>query len=356
MNDSPQPELPAAPAPGQTGAHSRPREAGPRVGSLPALLIALAALGSSAWQWYGDRGEIGSLRQDLARKLAEFDTQTKENRIISEQAREAVAEAQVKLGVLESRISESQNQQIALEALYQDLSRNRDEWAYAEIEQSLFIASQQLQLAGNVKGALIALQTADARLQRMDRPQLMALRKAINRDIERLKAAPLVDTVAVSVRLDAIITQADQMPLAMETRPPQEPAAPATTDGNLWTRFWRDVWTEARQLVRVQQMDRPDVPILAPPQAYFLRENLKLRLIGARLALLSRDSASYKADLNAARNWLGRYYDAGNGNVAHALNVLRGLHDADVSIEVPDIAGTLEALRNLRMTREHGTR
>ena len=55
-----------------------------------------------------------------------------------------MADAQLKLGVLESRLAESQNQQIALEALYQELSRNRDEWAYAEIEQSLAIASQQL--------------------------------------------------------------------------------------------------------------------------------------------------------------------------------------------------------------------
>jgi uroporphyrin-3 C-methyltransferase len=358
MNDAPQPDLPVTPAPEQAARAPAPGTASLRLGALPALLIALVALGLSAWQWYGDRGEIGSLRQDLARKLAELDTQAKESRIISEQAREAVAEAQVKLGVLESRIADSQNQQIALEALYQDLSRNRDEWAYAEIEQSLFIASQQLQLAGNVKGALIALQTADARLQKMDRPQLVALRKAINRDIDRLKTAPLVDTVAISVRLDGIITQADGMPLAMETRPPQEPAvaAPQSGEGNLWTRFWRDAWAEMRQLVRVQQMDRPDVPILAPAQAYFLRENLKLRLIGARLALLSRDSASYKADLKAARDWLGRYYDAGNSAVAHALNVLRGLHDADVSIEVPDISGTLEALRNLRLTRERGTR
>jgi uroporphyrin-3 C-methyltransferase len=357
MNDSPQPISPDPAVSGQSGV--RVREAKPaRLGALPALLIALIALALSAWQWYGDRGEIGSLRQELARKLAELDAQSKQNRAISEQAREAVAEAQVKLGVLESRIAESQNQQIALEALYQELSRNRDEWAYAEIEQSLFIASQQLQLAGNVRGALIALQTADARLQKMDRPQLMVLRKAINRDIERLKAAPLVDTVAISVRLDGIITQADRMPLAMETRPPQvaAPAATGESDGNWWTRFWRDAWTEIRQLVRVQQMDRPDVPILAPAQAYFLRENLKLRLLGARLALLSRDTASYKADLKAALEWLGRYYDAGNANVAQSMNVLRGLHDADVSIEAPDIPGTLEALRNLRLTRERNTR
>jgi uroporphyrin-3 C-methyltransferase len=358
MNEPSQPESPATTGAAPSGGGVE-RATGSQVawrGSVPALLVALLALGLATWQWYDGRGEIGALRQELAKKLADTDTQSKESRIVAEQVREAVAEAQVKLGVLESRLAESQNQQIALEALYQELSRNRDEWAYAEIEQSLFIASQQLQLAGNVRGALIALQTADARLQRMDRPQLTALRKAINRDIERLKAAPNVDTVAISVRLDGIIVQVDRMPLAMEARPQQEPppAAAKGGEGNLWTRFWRETWVELKQLVRVQQMDRPDVPVLAPAQAYFLRENLKLRLIGARLALLARDSASYKADLKAARDWLNRYYDTGNNNVAHALAVLRGLHDAEVSIETPDISATLEAARGMRVARERG--
>jgi len=264
----------------------------------------------------------------------------------------------VKLGVLESRLAESQSQQIALEALYQELSRNRDEWAYAEIEQALLIASQQLALAGNVKGALIALQAADARLQRMDRPQLTALRKAINRDIERLKAAPHVDTVAISARLDNLVAQVEKLPLAMEVRlQPAEPTpAPKEAEGDWWTRFWRETWMELKQLVRVQQMDKHDVALLAPAQSYFLRENLKLRLIGARLALLARDSASYKADLKAARDWLTRYYDTRNNNVAYALGLLRNLHDAEVSFEMLDITASLEVMRSLRAARERGAR
>ena len=260
--------------------------------------------------------------------------------------------------MLESRVAESQNQQIALEALYQELSRNRDEWAYAEIEQSLFIATQQLALAGNVKAALIALQNADARLQRMDRPQVTALRKAINRDIERLKTVPHVDAVAISVRLDSLIGVVDRMPLAMEVRPqPEQPAGAApASEGGWWTRVWRETWAELKQLVRVQHMNQPDVPLLAPAQSYFLRENLKLRLLGARLALLSRDAESYKADLKAARDWLGRYYDKGNHDVAQALVALRNLHEADVSIEVPDISSTLEAMRAMRVTRERNAR
>jgi uroporphyrin-3 C-methyltransferase len=356
MNDVSRPDSPAsgsgaAPA----GAPAREPAWG---GSVPALLLAALALALAGWQWYDGRSEIGALRQEMAKKLADTDTQNKESRIVAEQVREAVTAAQVKLGVLESRLAESQSQQIALEALYQELSRNRDEWAYAEIEQSLFIASQQLALAGNVKGALIALQAADSRLARMDRPQLTALRKALTRDIERLKAAPHVDTVAISTRLDSLVAQVEKLPLAMEVRPQAEPAAAQKeeTDANAWTRFWRDTWAEMKQLVRIQEVDKPDVPLLAPAQSYFLRENLKLRLIGARLALLSRDSASYKADLKAARDWLTRYYDTRNNTVAYALGMLRNLHDAEVSIEPPDINASLEAMRGLRTVRERGAR
>jgi uroporphyrin-3 C-methyltransferase len=264
----------------------------------------------------------------------------------------------VKIGVLESKLAESQNQQIALEALYQELSRNRDEWAYAEIEQSLLIASQQIQLAGNVKAALIALQNADARLQGMDRPQLTQLRKAINRDIERLKAVPHVDIVGISARLDALAGAVDALPLATEMRASADPPAPreAADDGNAWVRFWREAWSEVKQLVRIQQLGKPDVPLLAPSQGFFLRENLKLRLVGARLALLTRDQASYKGDLEAARNWLARYYQTGDRGVANALATLRTLHESDISIELPDISATLDALRDYRATRERVVR
>jgi len=349
---------PAAPVAASSVARKESRTGHGWRGSAAALLIAVAALAFAAWNWYDARAGAGALRQEIAKRLADADTQARESRIVAEQAREAMAAAQVKLGVLESRLAESQGQQAALQSLYQELSRNRDEWAYAEIEQSLFLASQQLALAGDVKAALIALQIADARLQRMDRPQLTALRKVLNADIERLKAAPRVDTVAISTRLDALIAQVDKLPLAMEVRPQavEPPAAPGAGEKAAWTRFWRDIWAELRQLVRVQQVDKPDAVLLAPTQAFFLRENLKLRLLGARLALLARDASGYKGDLKAARDWLGRYYDTRNNNVAHALAMLRNLHDAEVGIETPAIGATLEAMRNLRTARERGRR
>lgn len=351
------------PDPATVTAHTPAAAAAPKISSgLPALagaalILALLALILVAWQWYDSRTAVESIRLEVAKKIAEAEGLNKASRAVADQAREASSEAQTRLAVVESRVAESQSQQIALEALYQELSRNTDEAAFAEIEQSLLIASQQLQLAGNVKAALIALQNADARMQRMERPQLTPLRKALHRDIERLKGLPFVDTVGFSVRLDNVISAVDTLPLAMEVRPPTPGAdAVGAAPVSAWQRLLNEAWIELKQLVRIQNMGREEVPLLAPSQIFFLRENLKLRLLGARLALLARDQASYKADLEAASAWITRYYDTREKSVANALTTLRNLQAGEINIELPDISATVDAVRNLRAVRERPLR
>ena len=316
--------------------------------------VALIALGVTVWQGQDTRREIETMRQDLAKRLADADAQAKASKLFAEQLRDSTRDAGAKIAILETKLAESQSQQIALESLYQELSRNRDEWAFAEIEQTLLVASQQLQLAGNVKAALIALQAADARLQQLNRPQHLALRKAISQDLTRLKALPFVDSVGISVRLDNVVNAVDRLPLAAEGRSPPEPAAamPKPAADSAWRRYWTELVGDLRQLVRVQRMDRTDVPLIAPSQAFFLRENLKLRLLSARLGLLTRDQTSYRDDLKAAREWLARYFDTRDKAVAANMATLSSLLGSEVSIELPDISATLDALRGLRQARE----
>ena len=351
MEESPNPPVHETAPAAAAGTSAQPRQHYMQ----PVVIVAVVAVMLLAWQWYDSHQQINTLQQDLAQRLAAADVENKQSRGVAEQVREATREAQVKLGVLEAKLQESQNQQIALEALYQELSRSRDESLLTDVEQTLLVASQQLQIAGNVKSALIALQAADARLARLDRPQLAGLRKVIARDIERLKLAPYVDVIGISARIDILMGLIDSLPLAMEVRPPPPAAAAdAGTDANAWTRFTRELWRDLRDLVRIERMDRPDLPLLAPGQTYFLRENLKLRLLGARLALLARDEKSFRADLAAAREWLTRYYDARDKAVANAAVTVRQLHDSQISIEVPDVAASLDAVRNYRLTRERG--
>ncbi len=353
-------EMPPQPENREPAAQPAQRSSAARGGARPwfrhpAAIIALAALVLFSWQWYDGRQQINALRLELAQRLAAADAQNRESRGLAEQVREATREAQIKLGVLEAKLQESQNQQIALEALYQELSRGRDESLLADVEQTLLIANQQLQVAGNVKSALIALQAADARLARLDRPRLAGLRKVIARDVERLKLAPYVDVIGLSARLDNLSNTIDSLPLAMEVRPPETPPAKkgaADPDGNAWTRFTRELWRDLRDLVRIQNLGRPDMPLLTPTQTYFLRENLKLRLLGARLALLAHDEKSFKADLKASHDWLTRYYDMRDKTAANAVAAVRQLHDTQIGIDLPDVAASLDAVRNYRLMRE----
>lgn len=324
---------------------------GPRLLGMIAIVLTLVV-------WLITYRQMANLNDELARRLSAFDTRGSESRLLAGQAQESSRELQVKVGVLEQRLAESQNQQIALEALYQELARGRDEAALAEIEQLLVAASHELQLAGNVRAALIALQTADARLQRHDRPQLFALRKAVAKDIERLRAAPFVDVPGLTLKLDGLIELANTLPLS-----PGEPAViekkivdKKSRDTNWWQRFSREAWDDFTNLVRVQKMDKAELPLLAPEQAYFARENVKLRLLSARLSLLARDENSYKADLKAAQNWIHQYYDEKDRAVKATLATLQQLSASQLRVNVPDITGSLNAVRNIKLTPERTAR
>jgi uroporphyrin-3 C-methyltransferase len=270
-----------------------------------------------------------------------------------------VREAQGKLAVLEGKLAESQSQQLALESLYQELSRNRDEWALAEIEQVLTIAAQQLQLSGNVRAALLALQLAESRLARSDRPQFIPLRKAVARDIERLRTLPAVDVAEVSLRLDRLVTAVDALPLAFDERAGDagkggKQAARADAQEGFLARFGAEVWDELKNLIRIRSVDGPEPPLLAPSQAYFLRENLKLRLLNARLALAMRDEAGFREDVRVAQNWVNRYFDARSKPAAAFGAQLKQLGATSFMVELPTLSESLEAVRSFKARRERG--
>ena len=203
---------------GRTDAFSSSRPRAPRRASrLFAVVLVLLAIIVAAL-WFDTRGRIDATQDELARRLRDIESESRDARTLGRQAQEGLRDAQAKIGALEAKLAESQNQQVALEALYQELARNRDEWQLAEIEQVLAIAQQQLQLSGNVRAALLALQLAESRLSRADRPQFLPVRRALARDIERLKALPSLDVPGLSLALDRLAASVDALPLAFDER------------------------------------------------------------------------------------------------------------------------------------------
>jgi uroporphyrin-3 C-methyltransferase len=319
----------------------------------PAVRIGLVALLVIVAQWVDTRMQVASLQQELARRLADSETAVKEGRAQARQSQEALAAQQAKLGVLEAKLAETQSQAVALEAMYQELSSSRDERLLAEVEQAVVIAMQQLQYSGNVEAALIALQGAETRLARSVQPQFLPARKLIARDIERLKGIPGANISGLSLKIESVVTVVDGLPLAYEQRPRAAVSSPAklanTPTGDLWRELAADMWRELRQLVRIERIDHGDPALLAPQQSYFLRENLKLRLLNARLALLQRDGRVFREEVRQAREQLDRYFDARTKPVQAAQSTLATLATTDVSFDLPGLAETLAALRNLKL-------
>jgi len=334
-----------------------------------AIIVLAVLLAAQSWS---SSSKMHNLREEVAKRLQKGDVSNAETGALARNVQEGTKELQIKVGALENRQSETQSQQLALEQLYNDLSKNRDEWALTEIEQVLSTASQQLQLAGNVPGALIALQNADRSLSRSDKPQFITIRRAIGRDMEKLKALPSVDSTGVALRLDAVIAQIDALPMLSDEKPalpaaPEKPGklhAVKDANGKLvgppapepllqqvrdgWSSWSGEMWDDVRQLIRIRRVDTPEALMLSPTQSYFLRENIKLRLLNARMALLSRNETAFRNDLIAAQDALARYFDTRAKVTQTAQALLRQVQASNLAIEMPTLSDSLTAVRNYK--------
>lgn len=326
--------------------------------SVWALLILLALILA---QWVDSRKQISAIQQEVAHRLAESDQAAKETRFLAKQTQDTALTVQAKMALLEERLAEIQSQSVALQSMYQEISSSRDQRLLAEVEQAIALAMQQLQFAGNVETALIALENADARLAKELQPQFNSLRRLLARDIARLKATPGADLTGLSLKIESVVTTVDTLPLAFEQRPTNTPvaSAPATAPASFISRsYWQalvsEVWHELYQLLRIERIEQRDPALLSPSQSFFLRENLKLRLLNARLALLQRDGKTFRDETIQTQALLDRYFDVRAPSVVTARKTLNVLAATDVGFNLPSLGETLAAVRNLKLSRDRG--
>ena len=309
--------------------------------------------------------EINGLRSELARRLRTGDDISKEAKMVAETTQEMVAGLQSKVDALENLQTETQSQQVSLSQMYQELSRSRDDWSLIEIEQILTTANRQLQLTGNIRGALIALENADRTLARSGKPRFGAIRRAIEKDIERLRSVPDVDVSEQVLKLDAIIEKVDSLPLVSDSRPPDCPEkakqntlyryefsaypsdwGPATVTA--WNSWVDDIRRELQTLVQVQKIANPDALMLSSSQTVYVRENLKFRLLSSRLSLLSRSAYSLKEDIETMIVMLDRYFDASSEQVQTVKVALKEIEASDISVDIPELTESLAAIQGYR--------
>lgn len=349
MNDLPPSQTPV-PAPS-----ARPPSR--RTGDGIARALAVLALGLTAaalWFAIDTRSSLQSIESSAGGKLAELGAQSQGAKASLVQVQAQLRDAQARVAELEARVADTQEQRVTLEEMYRELSKSADDRVLADVEQTLMAASQQLQLQGNVRGALAALQAADARLARADKLASTPLRRAIAQDMDKLKAVPQADTVGLAVKLDQMMQQVDSIPLVIAESPPTARVTRVRADDSTLPRAVRDFWEEMKGLVRIRELDTPEPQLLAPQQAYFLRENLKLRLLAARVSLLARDESTFRDDVKASQAWIQKYFDVRSPRATTVLATLKQVGETPLAIAAPDINASLAAVRTARAAREKG--
>ena len=340
--------------------------------ALAALLVLLLAGLAIALAWKAER-RVAGLEQEMVRRQQASSGQSAEAHMLAKQAQEGMRDVAAKQALLEARVAEVAIQRSQLEDLIQSLSRSRDENLVVDIEAAIRVALQQAALTGSAEPLVATLKQSDERLARYNQPRLEGVRRAISRDLDRVKAISVTDIATLTIKLDEAVRMVDELPLLAVAEPRKEQpakAAPAAVVSNkpaaavpttigaaassslAWMKGWADTWNgavqsigaEARSLVRVTRIEHPDALLLAPEQAFFLKENLKLRLLNARLALLSRQFETAQTDLIGAQASLERFFDRSARRTQLAADLVKQVAAQARQVGLPRPDDTLAAL------------
>ncbi|MCS6764410.1 MAG: fused uroporphyrinogen-III synthase HemD/membrane protein HemX [Candidatus Protistobacter heckmanni] len=356
-NNKPQDDQAAA-SPARDAGEARPaRDLRSRIGGIGGIG---ASMNAGRWRLLLAGAVVllfGVLQLQVHILSVELSARAHDNDIVSREAalriQSGMGDLQDKLGAAESRIAEMRDKQADLDQLYADYGPNG--FLLAEIEQSLAGAAQQLQLTGNVASTLAILQQADMRAARADRQQFAPLRRALAADMDKLKARPRLDLADASILIEQALAAIDTLPMnaGEKLAPPAKPAAPAKSSAKnappWWEKLavdaWQSIKDETERLVQVRRFDQPAGLLGGADQAGFIRASLKLRLLGARVSLLSRNPAALRNDLAAAKSLLADYFDAGAGSVQSVRSLIKQGETMAPSLVLPELSSLAVAQR-----------
>lgn len=305
-----------------------------------ALILSLITFSATGYLWYVLKEKQGLLKGDVVGQLEQLQTGQLSLRASTATLAEELS------GVRDTQ----ETLRAAVDKLSTDFGRARTDWMLAETEQLLFIANHRLQLAQDSELALSALRAADRQLKQIANPTFLPVRRLLTQEINQLAAINKVDYDGLVLRLNTMSARIDQLPLTIETTF-KKPAAVATPtpepQRNAWWQFGHEVWQDILSLIRIRSDAETRKPLLPADQQYFLRENMRLMLHSAQLALLQRNEAAFRQNLKSARESLRDYFDTAAPAVKAMQTEIDSMSKIAVNMKMPDISGSLTALHKL---------
>lgn len=328
--------------------------AGPRAGMsalarvvlVLALLLAVAAAAAAGVAWR----QVYLLQKQVSKQVADMGLQSRDSGTLARLASEQSREASAKVALLDQRVVQLDAQRAQVDSVLQGLSRAKDDNLLVDVDSVVQMGLQQTQLTGSVQPLLAALISSEKRLENVTQPRLVALQLAMAQDIEQLRKTSVSDVAMLATRIDNVLRQIDSLPLQSDMAPLPSTGgnAPVATrvpaGAPWWQQWWGSILDTALGLVRVRAIASRDAALLPPDQGMLVRENLKLRLLNARMALMSRQSELARNDVEQVQAQLKEYFQADSPLVDAAQKQLQEVHKNIHSAELPQIRGTLEAL------------
>ena len=344
-----QPVKQPEPAPQQQPIVIQQKTSGGRGIATGALVLSLIALGASGFLFVQGQNVLKQQEMRIGQDLNKAALGNSENATLLQSTLAKQAELDAQLNKILQNESDTAQTLDGIHRAYAELLKGRVNWLVDEIEVTLNTASQQLLLSGNVPVATAVLENVEQRLNRFEQPELLPIKQAISQDLAALKNRPYLNVSATALRLDRLESAVDSLPLLVDSTMNAQNAEPAPTSkaGSFWTRAWDNTSELVKSMVEVRKLDNNDAMLIGSEQVFYLRENLRMRLLDARLALLQHNSEVYQNDLAAIEETVKRYFDVQSPNTQTWLKEVGELKSVEIRmISDESLKASLAAVRD----------
>ncbi|WP_449545763.1 uroporphyrinogen-III C-methyltransferase [Lelliottia amnigena] len=228
-------------------------------------------------------------------------------------------------------------------------------WLLSQADFLVKLAGRKLWSDQDVTTAAALLKSADASLADMNDPSLITARRAITEDIASLGAVSQVDYDGIILKVNQLSNQIDNLRLADNN----DDDTPMDSDGtelssslSEWRINLQKSWQNFMDsFITVRRRDETAVPLLAPNQDVYLRENIRSRLLVAAQAVPRHQEETYKQALDNVSTWVRAYYDTSDATTTAFLDDVDKLSQQNITMNVPDQLESQPILEKLMQTR-----
>lgn len=270
---------------------------------------------------------------------------------LTNRQRTAARDLDRRVDVLEDVPKQVEELLLSLEELRGRAEGPERAWSRAEAMFLLELAQRRLALDRDVQTAIVALESADARLAALRDQSVAPVRQQIARELQTLRSVRQPDTIGVLARLASAEEQAAHLPikgvLATERRTSDRTNLPE----GMFARAWALTRSALGSLIIVRTVDDRAGSIVTAEEAQVRRQHLQLLLFTARSAVARHDATAYRAALAGARQWLGEYFELSSPDAQALLEQVQQLEPVDIDPSLPDISASSRALQRLLPSR-----